>query len=467
MVEASYPATLRFLFDLRRFGMQPGLGPIQALLRELGEPQRSFRSIHITGSKGKGSTAAMASSILSAAGHRTGLFTSPHLASYRERIRVDGSRISGPEVVDGIQRVDAVVQRLLRTGGLERAPTFFEYTTALAFEHFRASEVELGVIEVGLGGRLDSTNVLDAPVAVVTTLELEHTEILGNSLTEIASEKAGILRSGQHALVGQLPPEGRSVVDRRADELGVPVWHLGEELTVEDRSISPGGQQLTVHLPHRAVAKLKLPLHGQFQPGNAALAVGATDRLARAVGFRLTDTAVRKGLAATQWRGRLERWEESPELFVDVAHTPESVRAVAQSLAEIVPLADPAESAVVFGCLAEKRIDEMLETLSVLATTIVLVPVASSRSASLSELRRAAHGRFPRIVQAENAAAGLALARAATGETGMTLVVGSDYLIGELLRKREPPDEEEPDLSDPGLGTTGEPVASAAAGKRR
>jgi dihydrofolate synthase/folylpolyglutamate synthase len=208
-----------------------------------------------------------------------------------------------------------------------------------------------------------------------------------------------------------------------------------------------------VELPHRTVGRLKIPLHGTFQPGNAALAVAAVDRHFSASGTKVSGTAVRKGLAKVVWRGRLERLERSPDLFLDVAHTPGSARALAQSLAEIAPMAPPAETAIVFGCLAEKRIPEILEALAPLGENLIAVPVASSRSATAAEIRRLALGRFPRVVEAPDAASGLRLARAATGPDGYTLVVGSDYLIGEILRQREGVATDEPDLSDPGVAT--------------
>ena len=462
MSDDEYRATLERLYRLRRFGMRPGLETIRALLKALGDPQRAFRAVHVAGSKGKGSTAAMTAAILTASGRRTGLFTSPHLVSFRERIRVDGEPISPAQVVDGFHRVTEAAERAEREGAIDRSPTFFEYTTALGFLTFASAGVEAAVVEVGIGGRLDATNVLDAPVAVLTTIELEHTEILGPTILEIAREKSGILQAGQHALFGILPPAARAEADRKAYAAGIPAWHLGEEIVVEGRELSPKGQRFAVQLPHRRIEKLGIPLHGNFQPGNAALAVAAADRFVSAVGSKLSDTAIRSGLRKVAWRGRLERIDSDPELFVDVAHTPESARALAQSLAEIVPFAPPEESAVLFGCLADKRVEEILEALSPLAHTVVVVPVASSRSAAPEEIRRAAVGRFPKIVLAPGSSEGLLLARAATGPDGFTLVVGSDYLIGEILRTREPQPVEEPDLSDPGVETATPSLAAAS-----
>jgi dihydrofolate synthase / folylpolyglutamate synthase len=306
------------------------------------------------------------------------------------------------------------------------------------------------VVEVGLGGRLDATNIVEARSAVITTVELEHTDILGPTLGDVAREKAGILKPGQHAVLGRLPPEARAEIDRRAYAAGIPAWHLDEEVRVADRSLSEKGQTLSVELPYRSYARLKLPLQGSFQPGNAALAVAAANRFLAAEDRTLSEAAARRGVAAVVWRGRLERLDRAPDLFLDVAHTPESAQALAESLGEIAPLAPREESAILFGCLAEKSFGAILETLAPLAETLVVVPVRSSRSAAPGDLRRAATGLFPRIVEAPGAAEGLKMARIATGPDGFTLVTGSDYLAGELLADREGADDDEPDLSDPG-----------------
>jgi len=446
-----YRATLDALYRRRRFGIRPGLEVVSAVLAALGHPERRFPSIHVTGSKGKGSVAAMAQAVLTAHGVRTGLFTSPHLESYRERFRVGPTPISPDEVVAGLARIDAATRTLEAAGTIDRAPTFFEVTTALAMDWFARAGVGAAVVEVGMGGRLDATNVLDSKVGVVTTIELEHTEILGNTLGAIAHEKAGILHPGMTGAIGELPPEAREVIESEAGQRGVPLWHLGTELRVERRSLSEGGQRFDLRLPGRTIPDLEIPLHGRFQPGNAALAVGAVARFAEATGRALDDARVRAGLAGVVWPGRLERVGRRPELFYDVAHTPESARLVAQSLGELFPLADPDTSAIVFGVLQGKNVDRILDALAPLARTIVLVPVRSERSVPVGELRARALGRFPRIVVARHAVEGVRLARAATGADGFTLVVGSDYLIGELLRATHGASDE-PDLSDPGTG---------------
>lgn len=444
-----YRAALEELFQRRRFGIRPGLETIRALLVGLGHPEEKYPAIHVTGSKGKGSTAAVAQAILTAHGLTTGLFTSPHLASYRERIRLNGRVISRSAVVDGLRRVETVAKEQESAGTIDRPPTFFEVTTALGLDWFAREGADAAVVEVGIGGRLDATNVLDARVGVITTIELEHTDLLGPDLASIASQKAGIFHRGMTGVVGELPAEARTVVESEAVRAAVPLWHAEKEVRVESRTLSEDGQTFTVKVPGQSFPDVFLPLLGRFQPGNAALALAAAVRFGHATGLEVDPDKVRAGLAGVRWPGRLERVAKRPELFYDVAHTPESAVALAQSLAEISPLANPDESAIVFGCLREKNAGRILDALSPLARTLVVVPVRSERGARPSELRVAALGRFPRIVEARSAAEGLALARAGTGPDGLTLVVGSDYLVGELLRDAE--DRDEPDLSDPGV----------------
>jgi dihydrofolate synthase / folylpolyglutamate synthase len=444
-----YRATLAALFQRRRFGLRPGLDVIRALLGALGHPERSFPSIHVTGSKGKGSVATMAQALLTAHGVRTGLFTSPHLVDYRERVRVDGRPISPDAVVEGLARVEARATELEARGEIDRAPTFFEVTTALALDHFARAAVRAAVIEVGIGGRLDATNVLASRVGAITTIELEHTDILGGTLTDIAREKAGILHAGMTAVVGELPPEAARTVAAEAARVGVPLWHLGGELRVVDRTLSEDGQTFALRLPGRTVDGISVPLHGRFQPGNAALALGAVARFAEVTGLALDDRRIRAAFAGLDWHGRLERAGRRPELYYDVGHTPESARQVASSLGEMFPLADAGENAVVFGCLQGKDVPRMLDALAPLARTLVVVPVRSDRAVPTSDLRAQAIGRFARVVVARSAGEGLRLGRAATGADGFTLVFGSDYLIGELLRSSRR-GEESPDLSDPG-----------------
>ena len=446
-----YREALEGLYQLRRFGLVPGLATIRAVLQELGTPQERFPAIHVTGSKGKGSVAVIAAGILSAHGYRTGLYTSPHLVRYRERACIDGKEISSAEVVTGLRRVERAIERLLARGALDHHPTFFETTTAVAFDWFARANISAAVVEVGLGGRLDATNVLRSHVGVVTTLEVEHVEVLGPTLASIAEEKAGIFHPGMRGVLGRLPAEGRQVIEQVCAERGVGLWHLDEEVSVTDRSPSPRGQRFTVCWPTGPSLDVHLPLFGPFQSGNAALAVAAASLFLGAEGRRLSGPATRAALRRVRWRGRMERVGRRPPTYFDVAHTPESASAVAESITEVEPFSIPEASAIVFGCLENKDAGGMLSRLSGLARTLILVPVRSHRARAPASLRPLASPHFPRIVLASSAEQGLALGRAAVGREGVLVVVGSDYLIGELLRVGDPTAEEEPDLSDPGV----------------
>jgi dihydrofolate synthase/folylpolyglutamate synthase len=461
---AAYRAALDRLYRRRRFGLRPGLEVERALLAGLGDPQRNYPAVHVTGSKGKGSVAVMTAAILSAHGLRTGLFTSPHLASYRERIRRDGRTIAPGAVVDGVERIEQLSERLEADGRIDRSPTFFEVTTALGLDWFARQKVDAAVVEVGIGGRLDSTNLLDSRVGVLTTIELEHTDLLGSTLEAIAEEKSGILHPGMRAVTGALPDGPSAVVRRTADRLGVPLWRFGREFSAGDRELSDDGQSFSLTLPGLSLPRVELPLLGGFQIGNAALACAAAVRFLDAAGRKISPEAILTGLSRVRWPGRLERVARRPELYYDVAHTPESARAVAESLGEIAPLTDPAESAILFGCLRGKNVVRILGSLAPLAQTIVVVRVRSERAVPAAELRVAAAGLFPRIVEAPDAPTGLKLARVATGPDGLTLVIGSDYLIGELLRPTG--DADEPDLSDPGTETVPPSSAGGAGGAR-
>ncbi|MCI4363230.1 MAG: bifunctional folylpolyglutamate synthase/dihydrofolate synthase [Thermoplasmata archaeon] len=451
----AYRAALERLYHRRRFGLRPGLEVIRALLAELGEPQRKWKAIHVTGSKGKGSVAAMAASILSVSAGPTGLYTSPHLQSYRERIQVDGTPIDVPTLLQGLERVESAAERV-RLGYPElHEPTFFEVTTAVAFDHFARAGVAAAVVEVGIGGRWDATNVLEAPVGVVSSIELEHTDILGPTLTHIAHEKAGIFHPGMRGVLGEQKPGPAEAVAREASALGVPIWRLGREIMVSERELGPRSQTFNVRTPRGERTGVRIPLYGPVQASNAALAIAAAELFLEALGKRIPDAELRRALRGVRWRGRLEALPGRPRLFADVAHTPESVRAVCTALGELLPMMDPTENALLFGCVRGKAAGAMLETLREVASTLILVPVRSERSEDPKALLHEARGRFSRTVLAPTFSEGLRLLRASVAPQGLGLVVGSDYLVGELLNEVEGADPNEPDLSDPLLAPPG------------
>lgn len=445
-----FQEALSYLWGLKRLGTRPGPEVTAAVLHELGDPHRSFRAIHITGSKGKGSTAAICASVLQASGRRTGLYTSPHLLSFRERARVDGEMATPEELVSGLARVREAIRKVERRGLLDRDPTFFEVTTAWAFDLFGQRKVEVAAIEVGLGGRLDSTNVLQAPVTVVTTLELEHTELLGPTLEDIAREKAGIFHRGAWGATGAAPGPGLDELKRQAFRLGTPLWELGKEIRLlGDEPVDGKEQRLEVETPLGHLRDLRLPLLGAFQARNASIAVAALQLFTRATGLAIGEEAFRAGLASTRWPGRLERLGDRPPFYVDAAHTPESAHEVVSALHALHPRALPENSVILFSCLADKKAQRMLQELSQLGQQAVIFGLPAERAMPIKELSLAARPCFSKVVIARTFPEALTLARASVGEDGLLLAVGGVYLAGAVLSEVHGIAPEGPDLSDP------------------
>ncbi|MDE1881269.1 MAG: bifunctional folylpolyglutamate synthase/dihydrofolate synthase [Euryarchaeota archaeon] len=445
-----FQEALAYLWGLKRLGTRPGPEITAALLRALGDPHRTFRSIHITGSKGKGSTAAMCAAALQEAGYRTGLYTSPHLLSFRERARVQGEMASPEDLVVGLRRVREAVEAVRQRGELHRDPTFFEVTTAWAFDLFARKKVEVAAVEVGLGGRLDATNVLSAPVTVVTTLELEHTELLGPTIEDVAREKAGIFHRGAWGVTGAATGPGLDELRKEAFRQGVPLWELGREVKLLSCKEQEGeGETLDVETPLGRFEGLSTPLIGAFQARNASLAVAALQLFERATGLRVSAENLRKGFAKTRWPGRLERVGERPPFYVDAAHTPESAREVVSALRALHPRHLPEESTVVFSCLADKHAKEMMEELGTLATQVVVFPLAAERALGVKGLTIAARSCFSKVAVVRGPQEGLALAKVSVGPQGILLATGGVYLAGAILSEVRGIPAEGPDLTDP------------------
>ncbi|MBI2529130.1 MAG: bifunctional folylpolyglutamate synthase/dihydrofolate synthase [Candidatus Rokubacteria bacterium] len=408
-------------------GMRPGLARIRALLDALGQPERQFRIVQVGGTNGKGSIAAMLAAILTAAGHRTGLYTSPHLCSFRERIRVDGRPLAEADVADGVEALGTLVARL--------DATMFEAATALALDHFARRAVEIAVLEVGLGGRLDATTVGSPEVEIIARIDHDHQAQLGHTLAEIAAEKAHIIRSGI-ALSARQEPEVEQVLVRRAAAMAVPLAFEGRELRVS--AAAPAtleGQRLDLSGPGWRLDDVRCALLGVFQPGNALVAAAA----ARALGAG--ERAIRAGLAAVRWPGRFQVLGRDPTLVLDGAHNPGGARALAASLRAHFP-AQPLT--LVIGISADKDQVGILEPLAGLASRLIVTASAHPRAASPEALARVAAGlnRPPgsTIQTAASAAEALALALSAP-RTPTVCVAGSLFLIGEVLAQRpETPD---------------------------
>jgi dihydrofolate synthase / folylpolyglutamate synthase len=404
-------------------GMRPGLARIEAFLEALGNPERSVRIAQVGGTNGKGSIAAMLAAILTAAGLRTGLYTSPHLCSFRERIRVDGRAISEDDVTDGVEAIGTLVARL--------DATMFEAATALALDHFARESVEVAVLEVGLGGRLDATTVGKPEVEVIGQIDLDHQAVLGSTLAEIAAEKAAIIRSGV-ALSARQAPAAEAVLAARAREAGIPLLLEGRDLTVATRGFDLSGQRLDLAGPGWSYPETRCALLGVYQPGNALLAAAA----ARC--FGADEPAVRAGLGAARWPGRFQIIQQDPAVVVDGAHNPAGARALAASLRAYFP-GQPVTFVV--GAYADKDQAGILEALRPLAARFVVTRAPSARSAApeaLAALLAPYASDLPYGVDiAPSPAEALALATS-PARTPVICVAGSLLLVGAILADRAP-----------------------------
>lgn len=401
------------------------LDEVRVLLHALGDPQLAFRSVLIAGTNGKGSTASTLASILTTAGLRTGLYTSPHLERPNERIRLNSAEISDDDFATLYFRVHDAAQELVAKGQLPQHPSYFEVLTALAFLYFAVQRVEIAVLEVGMGGRLDATNVVDPLLSIVTDISLDHTEWLGPTITDITREKAGILR--HHGTMITLPqhPEANYALGQMAAELGsravtaVPYMPPVHEMSTGPYSVEVLGE----------IIEVNSPLAGVHQHRNVALAIAAAVELATNHGFAITPTAIAEGIHATRWPGRLERIARGPiDWILDVAHNPAGVWALRASLRAL--LGDEPPQTLLFGCLREKPLSEMAQILFPLFERVIVAPIQSSRAVSIEDLMAAALATNTPSQAAESVSDALRQARDCTPH-GTIVISGSVYLVGE------------------------------------
>ena len=416
MTYAEAVARLTALRGGEHAGMRPGLERIEALLDALGRPERRYRMVQVGGTNGKGSVAAMLAAILKAAGRRVGLYTSPHLVSFRERIRVNGEAIAEDCVVDGVEALGTLVVRL--------DATMFEATTALALDHFAREAVDTAVLEVGLGGRLDATTVGTPAVTVIARVDLDHQAWLGGTLAEIAAEKAAIIRGGV-AIAAAQAPEATAVLVRRASEAGVPLLLAGRDLHVAVERRGLDGQWIACAGPGWSLGGLRVGMLGTFQPENALLAVAAAQDL------RVPEAAIRAGLDVARWPGRFQVVRSRDGwLVLDGAHNPGAARALAESLAAFFP-GEPLT--LVIGISRDKDARAMLGALAPAASRVILTAAANPRAADPEALRALLPSGVAAVRTARSVEEALAMGSEG-GSTPILCVAGSLFLVGEALR---------------------------------
>jgi dihydrofolate synthase/folylpolyglutamate synthase len=436
------------------------LAHMRVLLGALNHPEQKFPSVLIAGTNGKGSTAATLASILQASGLRTGLYTSPHLVRINERVRISGREISDDDfaLLHGV--VDRTAERLVEEGELPWHPSFFEMLTAIAFEHFAQNKVEIAVLEVGMGGRLDATNVIEPRVSVITDISLDHQKFLGDTVAEIAREKAGIIRPGGVVVTLPQQPQANDVIGNTILELGAQ----GLSAVPYVPPVSPGSAQYfgrsssekpliaevaedadnSASRPAGYISRYPLqvmgrqilvetPLIGRHQLRNIALAIAAAEVLSHQ-GFAITPEAIERGIRETRWPGRFQVIPAeggSPEYVFDVAHNPAGAWALRSALSacyEDRPLT------FVFGAMRDKAIGEMAEILFPLAVRVIATRADNPRSAMPDEIREAAARTATDIEDAVDVASALARARSLAGPQGVVVITGSIYIVGEAMR---------------------------------
>ncbi len=405
------------MYALRRFGIILGLGTIQGILSGLGNPQRKYACIHVAGTNGKGSVAAALSSILSASGYKVGLYTSPHLVHFNERICINNRQISNNEVVKFYRAVKRV-----HVG--ERSPTFFEFATAMALYAFSQHQVDWAVIETGMGGRYDATNVIQPAISVITNVSLEHRDYLGNTLAEIAREKAGIIKPATPVVTGVKQKQARSVVQQVARKQSAPLFMLGQDFKVRQ---NPSGGFSYTGLENNW-RHLQTPLLGRYQIQNAALALAVSELLIKnktAISF----DHIKQGLANTRWAGRLEIVCQHPLVILDGAHNLVAARHLAKFLAE--NLADRTITLVI-GILDDKPYRSMLNSLLPQCSRAIITRAKTGRAITPQKLVAVAKKTISDVTIISDVAQAAQYAMKTAGDDEVICIAGSLYVVGEV-----------------------------------
>ncbi len=436
------------------------LDEVATLLAALGNPHRTFPSVLIAGTNGKGSTAATLASILSASGLRTGLYTSPHLARPNERIRIDGVEISDADFAENFFRVRAAGQKLVEEKKLAQAPSFFETLTAMSFLHFAEPAIEIAVLEVGLGGRLDATNVVEPLLSIITDISFDHMEWLGSTISEIAREKAGILRTGGTLVTLPQHPEANQVLGEVAMSLSVLGVSAVPFMPPNDPHLGASAQTISKRIPAQSVVTLPRaseqqptykvevfgqtievasPLRGAHQHRNVALAIAAAVELAISHGFPITAQSIAEGIHNTRWPARMEeiRFEnpqdhKTTEFILDVAHNPAGAWALRAGLREMLP--EQQLGTLVFSCLRDKPVLEMAQILFPIFDEVIFAPISSIRATPVRDLLAAAASTGTPAFAASSVsqAIELALEHAQASPSSPVVVSGSVYLVGDV-----------------------------------
>ena len=415
------------------------LDNIRTLARHLGEPQRQFPSAHIAGTNGKGSTAAMLERILGESGLKTGLYTSPHLERINERISLSGRELSDAEFARSFTVIRGWIEQLLGSGELAAHPTYFECLTAMAFETFARQRVDLAVLEVGMGGRLDATNIVVPEVAVITQIDYDHEDFLGHSIEQIAGEKAAIIKPGVTVVLAIARPRAREVAERRAAEVGAPAVEIERDFRLENVRETDGRYSASaIHVESGERFDLAPALAGRFQLRNALAALAAARVLAQR-GFPVSRESVERGVASVRWPGRLEKMGEGPTLYLDGTHNPAGARELVDFWDRRFP---DRRIVLVYGAMRDKAVDEICGMLFPRAARVVLTEPRQSRAISVQALAAMTGHYAGHVETVADPVRAVKRALEVAGPDDVIFITGSLYLVGDLrpfLRERYQP----------------------------
>ncbi|MDR0906268.1 MAG: bifunctional folylpolyglutamate synthase/dihydrofolate synthase [Oscillospiraceae bacterium] len=414
----SIQSTLEYIHSVKWVGAKPGLERTRALLEKLGNPEKTLKFVHIAGTNGKGSTAAMIASVLRDAGYKTGLYTSPYILRFNERMQVNGEQITDAE----LEEMTDVIRPF--ADSMTDSPTEFELITALAMLWFARSKCDIVILEVGMGGELDSTNVIPTPeLAVITAMGLDHTAELGSTLAEIASAKAGIVKKGGDVVVYGAEPEALTVFERKCADAGAKLTKTDfSRLTVAASSLEGS------IIDFAPLAGIKLPLVGSYQPRNAALAITALEAL-RDKGYKITDDNIKSGIAAVKWPGRFEVLRKNPLFIIDGAHNPHGIAAAAESIRDLFR----GEKLVfLVGVMADKDVAAMMDSIAPLAKAFVAVTPPNPRAMKAPELQKLLSGYGVPAEAFADIRAGVARATELAETGGAVAALGSLYFSADV-----------------------------------
>lgn len=422
-----YKEAVGYLYGLQRYGIKLGLSNTLSLMDILGNPHHSFRSIHIAGTNGKGSTAAMMASILQASGLKIGLYTSPHLVSFTERIRVNGRPISEERVAELALALNSKLSTLNPI-----SPTFFEFTTAMAFQYFSEEDVDIAVVEVGMGGRLDATNVITPVVSIITNIGYDHQEFLGTTLPEIAREKTGIIKEGVPVIAADNLPEVIEVIEKRCKDMVSNLYIYGKDFRAERLRVQGSGvrvQRFDYSGIEKTFEDIETSLMGKHQVMNASLALATTEVISPEI--KMDEATIRKGLKETRWEARLEVISRNPTILLDGAHNEEAAHALRKALEEIFA---PGHERIflVIGMMKDKDIRGFLRVLVPLAWEVIVTAADYERAASPEILALESERYNPRVKTIGKVSDALDYAMSRANSQDLICITGSLYTVGEV-----------------------------------